>query len=94
MSEPVVEPTAAEPAAQDVVAPEAQPEDGKADVAEEEKGESAQASTMLKTKARTDYKNPSANNKFDPSTQPETDDPVKIRNQVSSVMRLRISSSG
>lgn len=42
----------------------------------------ASKSTMLKTTARGDFKNPRTNKKFSTENLPETDDPVQIRNQV------------
>lgn len=39
-------------------------------------------SGMLKTKGQINYKDIKANNKFDASVLPETDDPAKIRAQV------------
>jgi hypothetical protein len=40
------------------------------------------STAMLKTKGRVDYEKPAANNKFDPSTRPVTDNPDMIRTQV------------
>lgn len=37
---------------------------------------------MLKTTTQPDHKNFRKNRKYDPSTQPVTDDPIKIRGQV------------
>jgi lupus La protein len=45
---------------------------------------------MLKTTAKPDPKDHRRNRKYDPTTQPVTDDPVKIRNQVSSPPRLAL----
>lgn len=59
-------------------AEEIKPEETKA---VETKNGDAEDTGMLKTKARVDY-NHRKNNKFDPSTLPETDNPSEIRAQV------------
>lgn len=50
--------------------------------AEAQNGAEKKASDMLKTKGQIDRQDFKKNRKYDPSTQPVTDDPVKIRNQV------------
>ncbi|KAL2131646.1 hypothetical protein VTI74DRAFT_4773 [Chaetomium olivicolor] len=50
--------------------------------AETQNGDDKKAATILKTTAQADTKDFKKNRKYDPSTQPVTDDPVKIRAQV------------
>jgi lupus La protein len=51
-------------------------------VADAENGGDKTAANILKTNARADHKDFKKNRKYDPTTQPVTDDPVKIRAQV------------
>jgi lupus La protein len=51
-------------------------------VADAENGGDKTAANILKTTARADHKDFKKNRKYDPTTQPVTDDPVKIRAQV------------
>lgn len=49
---------------------------------EGQNGADHKAGGMLKTTGQIDRQNFKKNRKYDPNTQPVTDDPVKIRNQV------------
>jgi lupus La protein len=51
-------------------------------VPEAQNGDEKKSTDVLKTTARIDHKDHKKNRKYDPSTQPVTDDPIKIRGQV------------
>lgn len=56
--------------------------DKKMDVEEEAQNGEKTADNIVKTTAQADHKDFKKNRKYDPSTQPVSDDPVKIRGQV------------
>lgn len=60
-------------------------------VPEAQNGEEKKSSEVLKTTARIDHKDFKKNRKYDPSSQPVTDDPIKIRGQVCYPHRKPIS---
>lgn len=64
-------------------------EDDKKDVKTESKDE--KPAEVLKTKGKIDYDDLSKNRKFDPSIREVTDDPVAIRKQVRTPLRIRLS---
>jgi lupus La protein len=53
-----------------------------ADAVPEAQNGDDKSADVLKTTARIDHKDHKKNRKYDPSTQPVTDDPIKIRGQV------------